>query len=314
MAAFSRSDASEIKSYDEIVERARAHTETKKPRAAIIEPAHGHYFRAFSRAVENGLIEPVVIVGDREKTEKSAKATGFDLQAVTLVESSAGDASVRTALKMVGSDEIDLIVRGSVPTDLFMHALFEAEGGFVRKGRLVSHVATIKPERYGKVILLTDALVNVAPSLKTKLGLVQNLTAVGQAIGLETARIAVLAAVEVVYPQMPVTVDGAVLAKMSDRHQFKGCFVDGPLSFDCAVDPVAAESKGITNSEVAGRANAMLAPNIETAHGIYKAMALYGKAQMGGVIHGGVVPVAIAARSDSEETIFNSIALAVLMR
>ena len=112
---------------------------------------------------------------------------------------------------------------------------------------------------------------------------------------------------------MPTTIDGAVLGKMSERNQIKGGFVDGPLSFDCAVDPVAAESKGITNSEVAGRANAMLAPNIDTAHGVYKAMALYGNARVGGVIYGGRVSVALAARSDSAENILNSIALAVLV-
>ena len=143
--------------------------------------------------------------------------------------------------------------------------------------------------------------------------MVNNLIAVGNRIGIDTPRVAVLAAVEVVYPQMPATIDGAVLGKMSERNQIKGGFVDGPLSFDCAVDPVAAESKGITNSEVAGRANAMLAPNIDTAHGVYKAMALYGNARVGGVIYGGRVPVALAARSDSAENILNSIALAVLV-
>jgi len=100
---------------------------------------------------------------------------------------------------------------------------------------------------------------------------------------------------------------------MSERNQFKGGYVDGPLSFDCAIDPEAAKSKVVSNSEVAGQANAMLAPNIETAHGIYKAMALFGNAQVGGVIYGGNVPVALPSRSDSEESIYNSIVMGVLV-
>ena len=125
---------------------------------------------------------------------------------------------------------------------------------------------------------------------------------------------AVLGAVEVVYPQMPVTVDAAVLSKMNERGQIKGGEVDGPLSFDCAIDPAAARSKGITRSPVAGQADAMVAPNTETAHGVYTAMALYGKAQVGAIVYGGRCPVACPRRAGSVEALFNSIVLSVLCR
>ena len=123
---------------------------------------------------------------------------------------------------------------------------------------------------------------------------------------------AILAAVEVIYPQMTATMDAAIISKMSDRGQIKGAYIDGPLSFDCAVDMFAAESKGLKESKVAGQADIMLSPNIETANAVYRAMAFYGGAQIGGILVGGCVPVALGTRSDSLETKFNSIVLGVM--
>ena len=171
----------------------------------------------------------------------------------------------------------------------------------------------IKPGKYPKLLFLTDSAVVVAPDLTTKLSLISNLVSVAGAVGIKNPRIAVLAAVEAVYPQMPATLDGAVLAKMCDRRQIKGAVVDGPLSFDIAVDIDAARAKGVTTSPVAGQADGMLAPNIEVANGIYNAMTLYGDNEVGGVLVGGRVPVAMHSRADNAGARFNSILLSVLM-
>ena len=298
-----------INNFDQIVSSAKEKAKKNKPKAALLNPKHSDVFNAFSKAIADGLIDPVII-GDKAEIEKIAKEIKFELSGIDLIDNE-GSSSVLKATQMAEDGDIDLIIKGTGPTDIFVQYLFNSEH-FHKKGRLACHIALVKPEQYEKAFILSDAEVIIQPDLKQKIGKVNNIIQFSHKIGMDEPLIAVLAAVEVVYPQMPVTTEGAVLGKMSDRKQFKGGYVDGPLSFDCAIDPEAAKSKGITNSKVAGNANAMLAPNIETAHGIYKAMALYGNAQVGGIIYGGNVPVALPSRSDSEESIYNSIALGVL--
>jgi len=300
-----------INNFDQILTSAKDKAKNNKLRAALVDPKLPDVFNAFSKAINDGLIEPLII-GNKSEINKSANDASFKLNNIKIIEN--GDLpSVVHAANMANKGELDLIIKGTCHSDTFVQDLFSAESSFIKKGRLASHVALIKPAQYDKVIILSDAGVIIQPNLKQKIAMINNIIAVGHKVGITEPRIAVLAAVEVVYPQMLVTTDGAVLGKMSERNQFKGGFVDGPLSFDCAIDPDAAKSKGITTSKVAGQANAMLAPNIETAHGIYKAMALYGNAQVGGVIYGGNVPVALPSRSDSEESIYNSIAMGVLV-
>jgi phosphate butyryltransferase len=160
--------------------------------------------------------------------------------------------------------------------------------------------------------MLTDGGVVVQPDLMVKLNLISNMVYLANSIGLVNPRIAVVTAVEAVYPQMQATLDGAILAKMAERGQIKGACVDGPLSFDIAVDMLAARAKGITNSPVAGQADGLLAPCIEVANGVYNAMTLYGHCEIGGVIVGGKVPLAVNTRADSQQARFHSIVLATL--
>lgn len=300
-----------MKNLDQIILSAKEKAKTKKPKAALIDPGHSDVFNAFSKAINDGLIEPFII-GDKSEIKKAAGDASFKFDDIKIIENNELSSAVKAA-QLANSGDVDLIIKGTCPTDIFIQELFSAEASFTKKGRLACHIALVKPEKYDKVIILSDAEVIVLPNLKQKIAMINNIIQVGHKVGITEPRIAVLAAVEVVYPQMPVTIDGAVLGKMSERNQFKGGYVDGPLSFDCAMDPDAAKSKGITTSKVAGQANAMLAPNIETAHGIYKAMALYGNAQTAGVIYGGKVPVALPSRSDSEDSIYNSIAMGVLV-
>ena len=156
------------------------------------------------------------------------------------------------------------------------------------------------------------------PGLKCKLALINNAVAFAGKVGLDLPRVALIAAVEVVYTQMQVTMDAAVIAKMGERKQIEGAFVDGPLSFDVAISTEVAhskgiaEAKGITNSPVAGQADILIAPNIETANGIYKAVGLYGKAEVGGVICGGKTPVILSSRSETVKNRLNSIVLGVI--
>jgi phosphate butyryltransferase len=301
----------DVHTYDDIISRARDKAKAQAPRAGLVDLHDLSMLRAFARAADEGLIKPVVFC-KKDAFEKITAEQHLSIKNVQVEESDHDDMAIVNAAKLAFEGELDLIVKGRVLTADMLGVLFDLGSYFSERGRTVSHVAVLQPERYSKLLMLTDSAVVVEPDLKAKLALIDNMIAAGKMFGIEMPRIAVLAAVEVVYPQMNVTMEAAVLAKMSERGQIKGGYVDGPLSFDVAVDMEAALSKGVTKSEVAGQADAMLAPNIEVANGIYKAMALYGKCRTGGVIIGGTVPIALGSRSDSEDGKFNSICLGVL--
>lgn len=267
--------------------------------------------RAVAKMAQEGLIEPILI-GALDQFETACTEHDINFPTSEFVDASDTNDAIAKTCALMQSAQINLIVKGRIMTGDLLRQLFLPESGFTSKDKIVSHVAVLKPEKYSKLLMVTDGAVNVLPDLKTKLALIDNLVRVGIAIGVTNPRIALLAAVEVIYPQMPVTMEAAIIAKMWERGQIKGATVDGPLSFDCAVDMLAAHSKGIKNSEVAGQADAVVAPNLETANGIYKGMALYGNCQMGGVIVGGKLPIALGSRSDSWEGKFNSLLLGIL--
>lgn len=283
----------------------------RKPRAALVVSSSTDMLKAFDRAAADGLIDPV-IVGDEQRFQKHATELGLKLTAADVIDINQPPSAVKTAAQMAAKGDVDLLVRGGAGAVEMLHLLFEKEAGFVVKGKTVSHLAVIKPERYGKLLILTDSGVIPQPDLKQKMALIGNASGFCRTIGITPPRVALLAAVEVVYPQMQATTEGAILSKMAERNQIKGAYVDGPLSFDVAVDMFAAHSKGIKDSEVAGQADVMVAPNIETAYGVYTAMAMYGPAEVGGILVGGRVPVAFSSHFESVEGKYNSIALAAL--
>jgi phosphotransacetylase len=281
-------------------------------RTALVVPSSGEALKAVALAAAERLVAPV-IVGDAALTQKTAQECGADLSGAEFIDLNQPDMAMMTAFQMAARGEIEAIVKGRGSTVDFLHHMLSDEAGFVRRGCLVMHVAGIRPARYDRMLFVTDAAVVPQPDLKAKVAMLGNLTNVCQACGLKCPRIAVLAAVEVVYPQMPATLDAAVLDKMADRGQITGAYIDGPLSFDCAVDRQAAEAKGITDSAVAGQADAMLAPNIETANGILKGMMLYGDAEVGGVLVGGIVPVVISTRYEEQEARYRSLLMALAL-
>ncbi|PWB67678.1 phosphate butyryltransferase [candidate division GN15 bacterium] len=300
-----------VNSYTHIFERAKTKTASRPVRAALIGPIDPDMLGAFARAVADRLIEPTII-GDRKALEQALAEHNFKLTPAHMVDVADTESAVRRVVEMAANKEIDLIIKGRVVTADLLSLLFAADANYLKADKTVSHVAVIKPEKYPKLLLVTDAGVTIEPDLKAKLSLIQNLLGVAKAVGIDNPRLAILAAVEVVYPTMPVTMEAAIISKMAERGQIKGAYIDGPLSFDVSVDMFAAHSKGVKTSQVAGQADAMLAPNLETANGIYKAMTLFGRCEMGGVIVGGRVPVAVASRSDSPQGKYNSILLGVL--
>jgi len=302
----------EISTFEHIYKRAGDKVTSSAPcRAALMLPSDINTLKAFHRAVTEGLIEPTVI-GNKDSFAELYTAGKMQFEDLKFIEAEKFDGTISMAADMAARGEIDLIINGAIPVADMLGRLFKSEARFLLKNRTVSHIALLKPEKYKKLLFLTDSAVVVRPDLKTKLKLIDNIIELAGKIGIVNPRIALLAAVEVIYPQMPVTMEAAIIAKMAERRQIKGAFVDGPLSFDIAVDMSAAYAKGVTKSDVAGQADALIAPNIEVANGIYKGMSLYGKCRLGGLIVGGRVPIALGSRSDNVENKFNSLVLGVL--
>jgi len=281
----------------------------KKVRTVLISGGSKEAIAALSRAVDAGLIEPV-IVGVEETVRAATGGTG--LESAELVDAQDVSAAVGVGCQKAMERKADLIFADEYAADAIIAEVRAGNSGFVPKGRVASSVAVLKPEKYPKLLMLSDCAVNATPDLKVKVGTVQNIVKVAGTLAIENPRVAVVAAVEVVYPQMPVTMEGAVLAKMAERGQIKGAQVDGPLSFDVAMDEFAATSKGITQSPVAGQADAFLAPNVEVASGVYSALSLFGHCKRGAVVVGGTVPVVAAMRTDSVDEILNSLYLGIL--
>lgn len=301
----------EVHTFAQVVSRSSELCALNKPRVGLVVSSEIPSLNALAMAREKGLVD-ATLIGDEKLATEYANSAGIDPGELKFIDINEPDMAVKTAVKMAVAGELDILIKGRVlAVDMIRHML-DRTSGFVRPGSTLSHVAVMKPARYPKLLFLTDAAVNMEPDLKTKLALINNAVRVASTVGVNMPRVALIAAVETVSTQMPVTIDAAIIAKMADRNQVQGAMVDGPLSFDAAVSMFAARAKGLENSPVAGKADILVAPNIETANGVYRAMCLYGNADVAGIVFGGVVPVVLPSRSDSVENRFNSIAMAAL--
>jgi phosphotransacetylase len=228
-----------------------------------------------------------------------------------LVETPHSHAAADRAVTLVRAGEAALLMKGSLHTDELMHALVASDTG-LRTGRRLSHVYVLDVPTYPRPLLITDAAVNIAPTLEEKRDIVQNAIDLAHVMGVETPRVAILAAVETVNAGMRSTLDAAALCKMADRGQITGGIVDGPLAFDNAVSPEAARQKGIV-SPVAGLADILVVPDLEAGNMLAKQLTFLAGADAAGVVVGARVPVVLTSRADSDRTRVASVAVAVLM-
>jgi phosphate butyryltransferase len=300
--------AEQIKSFHRLLSRIKDLVKEKHIiKSALIGADDDRCLRAVLRAGKEGLIEPMLI-GNQSNIQEVAGENGLDIGVLPIVNSVGTADSVDAAMKLVTEKKIDLLIKGNIDTRLMLTRLFDKTIGFRNGKNRVSHVAIFEHEKYPKLLLMSDAAVNVAPDIKGKLAIIQNAVGVANLLGVEMPKVAMLAAVEVIYPGMRVTEEGAVISKMADKGQIKNCLIDGPLSMDVATVPDVARQKGVT-SQVAGQADILIAPNIETGNGIYKAMSMFVKARTAGIIVGGKIPVAISSRCDSVDNMFLSLVL-----
>jgi phosphotransacetylase len=299
-----------IKSFAELKELTKAKVKAKAaPKMGIIYPRGGKCLKAALQAAEEGLVTPILI-GHKVEIESTAKAANQDVSKHTIIEADCLRAAMDKAIEMAKAHEIDFLLKGCVDTTELVHTLIRKNSGFVSKGKTLSHIGIMQTLRYHKLMFVTDSAVNVSPKPSDTISIVQNAAMLASIIGVEQPKAALLAAVEAIYPAVPVTMEEAAIAKMSDRGQIKGCFIDGPLSFDVAINTEVAHSKGIVDSKVAGDTDIFACPSMETADGVYKAMVMYAKAEAAGIIFGGIVPVASTYAVDPVAHIYNSIVLA----
>lgn len=281
---------------------------TKKVAVAVAqdEPV----LEAIKEAKLKGIAD-AILVGDENEIHEIAKKIDMDLSQFEIVHEKNVKKAVLLAVELTSSGKADMVMKGLVDTATFLKSVLNKEVG-LRTGSLMSHVAVFEIEGIDRLILLTDAAFNIYPDLKAKVQIINNSVMVAKACGIDNPKVAPVCAVEVINPDMPSTVDASLLSKMNDRGQIKGCVIDGPLALDNAWSEEAAHHKGITGP-VAGKADILLLPNIESANVMYKTLTYTAKTRNGGILVGTSAPVILTSRADSFETKVNSIALAALV-
>ncbi len=280
-------------------------------RTAVVHPCDPPSLTAALTAADRGLIEPILI-GPENKLRSIAEEAGLDLSAVRTIATPHSHASAARAVELVRAAEADAMMKGSLHTDELMAAIVARDTG-LRTARRISHVFVMLVPGYERPLLVTDAAINIEPCLEEKVDIVQNAIDLSHALGIPCPRVALLSAVETVTSKLRSTIDAAALCKMADRGQITGGLLDGPLAFDNAVSLEAARTKGIV-SEVAGRADILVTPDLESGNILAKQLEYFAHAVAGGIVLGARVPVILSSRADSLESRVLSCGVAVLLR
>lgn len=275
---------------------------------AVVHPCDEAALEGALLARTHGLIDPTLI-GPEHRIRALAETHGFDLHGCTLIDTPHSHASAACSVALVCEGRVAALMKGSLHTDELMSAVLDRACG-LRTDHRISHVFYMDVPLYPKPLILTDAAINIEPSLEDKVHIVQNAIDFAIAMGITRPNVALLAAVETVNPKMRATLDAAVLCKMADRGQIRGGVLDGPLAFDNAISAEAAARKGIV-SAVSGQADILLAPDIESANMLAKQLEYLADAITAGLVLGARVPIVLTSRADSAETRLASAAVAV---
>ena len=277
---------------------------------AVAHPCEKTALTGALEAAEKRLIEPI-LVGPAVKIEAVANASGINLRGVQIVDTPHSQASALKAVELIREGYAELLMKGSLHTDELLSAVVARDTG-LRTGRRISHVFIMDVSTYHKVLIVTDAAINISPTLEDKADICQNAIDLAISLGVSKPKIAILAAVETVTSKMPATLDAASLCKMADRGQIKGGILDGPLAFDNAISKQAAEIKGI-QSDVAGDPDILLVPDLEAGNMLAKQLSFLANADSAGLVLGARVPIILTSRADSVRSRIASCAVAVLV-
>jgi phosphotransacetylase len=292
--------------YELLLERCRGF---ERVVTAVAHPCEKTALEAAIDAAAHGLITPI-LVGPVGKIQEVAQANGIDIGPYRLVDAPHSHAAAARAVELVRQGEAQLLMKGSLHSDEILGAVVSRETG-LRTGRRLSHVFIMDVPTYHKVLIVTDAAINIAPGLEEKVDICQNAIDLAIALGVKTPKVAILAAVETVNSKMPTTLEAAALCKMADRGQITGGILDGPLAFDNAISAEAARMKGI-KSEVAGDPDILLVPDLESGNMLAKQLSFLANADSAGIVLGARVPIILTSRADSVRSRIASCAVAML--
>lgn len=294
--------------HDRLLEKAREYPPLE---TAIVHPCDAVSLEGAIRCRDIGIMEPI-LVGPEQRIKAASEEAGVALEGINIVDTPHSHASAEVAVQLVREGRANALMKGAIHTDEIMSAVVSKSSG-LRGERRMSHVYVMDVPTYDKPLLITDAAINITPDLQDKADIVQNAIDLALAMGIDTPKVAILAAVETISAQMNSTVDAAALCKMADRGQITGGALDGPLAFDNAISPRAAKTKQIV-SDVAGHADILIAPDLEAGNMIAKQLMYLAGAEAAGIVLGAQVPIILTSRADDLRTRLASAAVAVLFR
>ena len=277
---------------------------------AVVHPCDRSSLEGAVTAAQMGLITPI-LVGPQARIEAVAKEHNLNISDYPIVDAPYSEAAAAAAVQLVREGKAEALMKGSLHTDELMAAVVKRDSG-MRTGRRVSHCFVMDVPGHPDALILTDAAVNIAPTLEEKMDILQNAIDLAHAMQVDDVRVAVLSAMETVNTKVPSTIEAAALCKMVDRHQITGAVVDGPLALDNAINPEAAKIKKI-DSPVAGRANVLMVPDLEAGNMLAKSLSFLAGADAAGIVLGARVPIILTSRADSLETRNASCAVAALV-
>lgn len=279
---------------------------------AVVHPVDPESLRGTVMAWRRRLIEPV-LVGPAARIRRVAADAGVSIKGCEIVATEHSHAAAAAAVALVREGRVGCLMKGSLHTDELMEAVLDPGSGGLRTSRRMSHVFVLDVPAYPRLLLITDAAINISPYLEVKRDIVQNAIDFAHALGIARPRVAILSAVETVTTKIPSSIDAAALCKMADRGQITGGVLDGPLAFDNAISDAARRAKSIA-SPVAGRPDILVVPDLESGNMLVKQLQYLSGAQAAGIVLGARVPIALTSRADNAESRLASCALAVLTR
>ncbi len=279
-------------------------------RVAVAAAAHKLVLESVQRSVERGLIIPL-LVGIESEIREQAEAIGWELEDEQIVATNTNLAAADAAVDLVRQGEAQVLMKGYLHTDEMLRAILR-QGTGLRTDRLLSHVFVLEVPTYHKLLLITDAAINIHPDIPEKAAITQNAVDLARRLGVEMPKVAALSSIETINPKIPSTVHAACLHKMSERGQIKGAIVDGPLAFDNAISAEAAADKGI-KSPVSGDVDVVVVPDLDAGNILSKNLEYLASAKMAGIVMGASAPVVLTSRSDPPRARVYSLALASLL-
>jgi len=265
---------------------------------------------AVKKAMHDGIIVPILI-GDEKEIHAVADHAGLSLSGIELLHEPDKQLACARAVKIIRDRKAEILMKGLVNTSILVKAILDKKSGLLKEG-LLSHIAFFETPFYHKILCITDAALNISPGLDEKVSIVRNAVAIYNRLGISMPRVAVLAPVETVNPKMEATLHAAMLTQMQKQGQIAGCLIDGPLALDNAVSKEAARHKGMI-SEVAGDADILLTPDLNSGNILYKSLNFLGGAVAAAVVAGASVPVVLTSRADQDKSKYLSIALAAAL-